>query len=90
MAVSISVRLTLYRRASALRLGSRQPGSRCTSAAAIRSASTVIWTRASPVRPRPASGGKEKVAPFPHPTTMCLPLNSAREADGKDPLAHAH
>jgi len=40
MAASISVRLTLYLRASALRLGSRQPGSRCTSAAAIRSAST--------------------------------------------------
>jgi hypothetical protein len=30
----------LYLLASALRRGSRQPGSRCTSAAAIRSAST--------------------------------------------------
>jgi hypothetical protein len=40
MAASISVRLTLYLLASALRRGSRQPGSRCTSAAAIRSAST--------------------------------------------------
>src|ERR1700678_238242 len=40
MAASISPRLTLYLLASALRRGSRQPGSRCTSAAAIRSAST--------------------------------------------------
>src|SRR6185437_6435663 len=51
-AASISVRLTLYRRASALRRGSRQPGSRCTSAAAIRSASTVVARSG----PRPSAG----------------------------------
>ena len=45
MATSISAMLTLYRRASALRLGSCQPGSRCTSAAAIRSASTPLAPR---------------------------------------------
>src|SRR5215469_8691755 len=47
IAESISAMLTLYRRASALRLGSRQPGSRCTRAAAIRSASTPPPARCS-------------------------------------------
>ena len=45
MAASISAMLTLYLRASALRRGSCQPGSRCTSAAAIRSASTPLAAR---------------------------------------------
>src|SRR5580658_7122284 len=54
MAAEISVRLTLYRLASALRLGSRQPGSRCTSAAAIRSASTPVAPLAPPAVVLPA------------------------------------
>jgi len=53
IATSISVRLTLYLLASALRRGSRQPGSRCTSAAAIRSASTP----AAPAAPGGAGDG---------------------------------
>ena len=57
-ATSISARLTLKRRASALRRGSFQPGSRCTSAAAIRSASTPA------AEPWPSAAGRP-VSPLP-------------------------
>jgi hypothetical protein len=59
-ATSISATLTLKRRASALRRGSFQPGSRCTRAAAIRSART---SAADPWAPGPAPPGAPQ--PFP-------------------------
>ena len=93
-ATSISARLTLKRRASALRRGSFQPGSRCTSAAAIRSASTPAaepWPSAAagPVSPLPLCAAAPPSAAFPplgsSPAVIPIPHCAGESCTGTCP-----